>query len=359
MQKQIFVSYSRADTDFVNNLINDLIDQGLNVWLDQRNIGAGQRWDNTIQEALQSSDVFVIILSPSSVASENVLDELSYALSANKRIIPVLYRDCQIPYRIARVQFVDLRTDYQRGFRHLVSEITQQQPQRPITTRKQSPTRQRSIRWWGFAVAFILCVVLGMGGYFIYSYILPADVPSTQTSNLPAPGPSDAIPTTSSPPRETFTPTPTLPRPTETSTPTPTPQPTDTSTLTPIPPHAPEIDNTFGVPLYDEHQKLITLKPGEQYKLAVLDTWSAPQGADPSCASAFMALTWIVRDPYPTGGEDLQLLRSIPFGGGRTEVFASGVEGSTTLGYCDEIYLFNNSLRDYWVEIRYASGLYP
>src|SRR5687768_5595710 len=123
MPNQIFMSYSRADTDFVVKLISELINQGLNIWLDQHKIGAGQRWDNTIQEALQNSDLFIIVLSPNSVASENVLDELSFAIHSGIRIIPVLYRDCQIPYRVARIQFVDFRTDYQRGFGHLVSEI--------------------------------------------------------------------------------------------------------------------------------------------------------------------------------------------------------------------------------------------
>jgi hypothetical protein len=77
----------------------------------------------------------------------------------------------------------------------------------------------------------------------------------------------------------------------------------------------------------------------------------------PSCASGFMVLTWMVREPYPTGGEDLQLQRLIPIGGGRTETFASGSSGSVELAYCEEIYLFNNSLQDYRVEIRHASGI--
>jgi len=132
-----------------------------------------------------------------------------------------------------------------------------------------------------------------------------------------------------------------------------------TDTPTPAPPHAPEIENTFGVQLYDEHQQLITIQPGEQYVLKIMEMWSAPEGAAPSCASGFMALTWIVRDPYPNGGEDLQLLHLIPMGDGRTEAIASDAQGSISVGYCEEIYLFNNSLQEYRVEIRYASGLYP
>ena len=99
---------------------------------------------------------------------------------------------------------------------------------------------------------------------------------------------------------------------------------------------------------------MITVQPGEKYTLKIMDMWSAPEGY----ASGFMAMTWIVRDPYPVGGEDLQLLRLIPRGDGRTEVFASGTQGSASVGYCEEVYLFNNSLQPYRVEIRYASGMY-
>jgi hypothetical protein len=144
------------------------------------------------------------------------------------------------------------------------------------------------------------------------------------------------------------------------ATPTPLP-PTPTSSPpapAPTPPHAPLIENTFGVPLFDERQQLISIQPGEQVHLKVMDIWSAPQGAMPSCADGFMALTWTVREPYPTGGEDLQLHSLIPRGGGRTEMIASGAQGAVTLGYCDEIFLLNTGLREYIVEIRYASGIY-
>jgi len=330
MSEQIFVSYSRVDTDFVLNLINDLIEQKLDVWLDQRDISAGQRWDRTIQAALQESDIFIIVLSPDSVASENVLDELSFAISAKKRIIPVLYRDCQIPYRIARIQFIDLRTDYQNGFRNLVSEIKREGSGRTIATQKQPGKRRKPIRMFALAAVFLCCVTLIVGGYMLYPSILATDLPFARRPTQPVVQPDAA---------------------------TPAPPP-EAPTSTPAPPHAPTFVNTSGETLYDEQQQLITIAPGEQHQLAVMELWSAPLGAQPSCVDAFLLLTWIVRDPYPTAGEDLQLLHPIPMGGGRTEVVATGAQGEQLFGYCDEIYLFNTSLEAYRVEIRYASGLY-
>lgn len=333
MPGQIFISYSRVNTEFVTRLINDLTRQGFNVWMDQRDIGAGQRWDSLIQDALETCGLFIIILSPYSVESENVLDELSYAINAHKRIIPILLENCAIPYRIARIQFVNFTEDYQTGFQHLISEIKQTSPRRPITVKKKKES-PRSIFWLiGAAFALLCCFALGVGMYMVYPYYFPADKPEVVTIT---PNRENTISTTPPPHIITDAPTPTL-----------------------VPPHAPEIDNTFGVQLYEERQQLIMLQPGEQHTLHIMEIWKAPEGAEPNCASGFMALTWMVREPYPNGGEDLQLRRPVRQGGGTSEIIAEGSQGAIAVGYCDEIQLFNNSLVGYRVEIRYASGLYP
>jgi TIR domain-containing protein len=74
-----------------------------------------------------------VILSPVSVSSDNVRDEISFALSTQKRLIPVLYRDCDMPFRLARLQGVDLRTDYARGLKLLLKALGVGQPPQPTT----------------------------------------------------------------------------------------------------------------------------------------------------------------------------------------------------------------------------------
>ena len=77
----------------------------------------------------------------------------------------------------------------------------------------------------------------------------------------------------------------------------------------------------------------------------------AAAGSEPGCESM------IVREPYPDGREDLVFETFIPQGNGQTQVIASGATGSATAGWCDDLKLFNSSLQDYWVEIRYAAGM--
>ena len=118
-----FVSYSRADVDFVLRLCQDLRAAGASIWLDKFDIHPGEEWDEAIERGLSECGRMLIVLSPNSVASENVLDEIGSALSRKKTIIPVLYRDCEVPYRLNRIQYVDFRTNYDEALKSLLSAI--------------------------------------------------------------------------------------------------------------------------------------------------------------------------------------------------------------------------------------------
>ena len=102
-----FISYSRANSDFAVQLASDLKAAGLDVWLDQLDIPTGARWDDEIERALEKSSIFLIILSPESIESQNVKDEVGLAIDSGKHILPVLTKSCKIPLRLRRFQFVD------------------------------------------------------------------------------------------------------------------------------------------------------------------------------------------------------------------------------------------------------------
>ena len=120
MSSKVFISYSRKDSDFALKLGKDLKEKGVNVWLDQLDIKTGQIWDDEVEKALNSRNQFLIILSPESVSSKNVMDELSYAFEENKQIIPVLINDCKRPFRLRRYQFSDFTKDYEKGLNDLL-----------------------------------------------------------------------------------------------------------------------------------------------------------------------------------------------------------------------------------------------
>lgn len=118
-----FFSYCREDSDFALKLAEDLKVAGAQVWIDQLDIEPGTPWDRAVEAALTNSPRMLVVLSPVSVNSDNVRDEVSFALSRQKRVIPVLYRDCDVPFRLARLQHIDFRPDYARALSILLRAL--------------------------------------------------------------------------------------------------------------------------------------------------------------------------------------------------------------------------------------------
>jgi len=117
LSDSFFVSYSRKDVKIATQAVLVLNGEGVSTWFDQHDIPQGAHWDMTIQQALQACRGVIILLSPTSVASPNVLDEISYALDHQKLVLPLLIEDCKLPLRLNRVQYRDVRQEFQKKMR--------------------------------------------------------------------------------------------------------------------------------------------------------------------------------------------------------------------------------------------------
>jgi hypothetical protein len=118
----VFISYQHGDAEFTLHLYDDLKAASLDPWIDQRNIGTGQ-WDRQVEKALKESPAMILILTPRSAESENVADEWSYFLDNKKPILPILLEQCEIPFRLRRLQYIDFTKDYQSAFAALLREL--------------------------------------------------------------------------------------------------------------------------------------------------------------------------------------------------------------------------------------------
>lgn len=117
----IFVSYSSEDRPFAIGLVKELQSLGANVWIDQLGIGLGENWDNAIEEALEKSGTFMLILSPTSVESQNVQDEVSIAINTKKKLVPILIKECELPMRLQRRQYADLTNDPDKAINDILN----------------------------------------------------------------------------------------------------------------------------------------------------------------------------------------------------------------------------------------------
>jgi hypothetical protein len=161
-----FLSYTRQDSAFVLKLATELREAGVNLWLDQLDIVGGQRWDRAVQTALETCQGMIAVLSPQALASNNVLDEVSYALDEEKVVIPILWRSCAIPVRLRRIHYIDFTVDYNTGFSQLLKALQSEQAQE--TTAPPAPIKRATswLRLWWKRYALVGGAVGAIKGMF-------------------------------------------------------------------------------------------------------------------------------------------------------------------------------------------------
>ena len=137
---RVFISHSSIDKPFVERLAGDLLSgEGIDAWLDKWEILPGDRIPDKLEEGLSSANVFLLVLSPESVKSQWVSYEKDAWLTAqveeeklakaqkrtpSRRLIPVLYKDCEKPFFLQSFLHVSINDqNYDEGFQQLVRGI--------------------------------------------------------------------------------------------------------------------------------------------------------------------------------------------------------------------------------------------
>ena len=96
-KKKLFVSYSHADKSICKEITAALEAEGkLNIWFDE-SLVPGEEYRKKIASRIREADYVTVLLSGRSVKSEWVLDEVEYAKSCKKRIIPVWIEPLELP----------------------------------------------------------------------------------------------------------------------------------------------------------------------------------------------------------------------------------------------------------------------
>jgi TPR repeat protein len=85
----VFVSYSRADFEFADQLVAALELAGYKLAIDRSDIHGAEAWKEKLAALIGEADTVVFLLSPSSAQSKTCAWEVQQAVALNKRIIPV------------------------------------------------------------------------------------------------------------------------------------------------------------------------------------------------------------------------------------------------------------------------------
>jgi hypothetical protein len=83
----VFISHASQDKSFAEGLCREIELHGMCCWMAPRDIPPGQDWAESIATAIRKVATVVVVASKDANASNNVRDEVSFALDAKRRVI--------------------------------------------------------------------------------------------------------------------------------------------------------------------------------------------------------------------------------------------------------------------------------
>lgn len=92
----IFVSYAHEDWPIVEKVVAELKRQMCRVWYDE-GLTPGESWNDDLAKHIKTCACFVVLLTERSMASKYVRAEINYAISKERKVIPVLLDSSEMP----------------------------------------------------------------------------------------------------------------------------------------------------------------------------------------------------------------------------------------------------------------------
>ena len=123
---KIFISYSRRDADYAQQIDEYFEGSGHNVFTDVKDIQMGVVWTSALETNISNCDVFVVIITHASLRSTEVEKEVRQAQREKKTIIPCIHRDVsydEIKWDLKSIQGVEFQDKYELS-RDLYSKIS-------------------------------------------------------------------------------------------------------------------------------------------------------------------------------------------------------------------------------------------
>lgn len=121
----LFMSYSRRQFYFTEQLAATLRAAHVNVWFDVENLQTGEDWEAGLRAGLEQCAALLLVASRAALASPYVEAEWRAALEADKPIYIALFEAVDLPpdLRETAAAVIDFRGDYTIGCAKLMSSL--------------------------------------------------------------------------------------------------------------------------------------------------------------------------------------------------------------------------------------------
>src|SRR5581483_9586394 len=133
----VFLSHNSRDKARVRRLAERLKRARLRVWFDEWIIKPGDDIYLAIERGLEAARVQVLCLSPAALGSDWVALERSTVLfrdpsNVDRRFIPLLLADCELPDALRRYKYVDFRQEENAAFEELLNACRPEEAQEDL-----------------------------------------------------------------------------------------------------------------------------------------------------------------------------------------------------------------------------------
>lgn len=106
----VFLSYSRRDFYFAEQLHTLLVRHGVQAWMDLAELAPGDNWAQRIEQSINQADAVVLLATRASVASQYVVDECKQAVACGVPVHIVLGQACLLPEFLRSMTCYDARS---------------------------------------------------------------------------------------------------------------------------------------------------------------------------------------------------------------------------------------------------------
>lgn len=113
---KVFLSYSRVDAlPFAREVYRRLTRDGIECFFDEASIEWGENFVLALEDGLDQCEPIIVILSPGFIESdwtslERTSTSLDDPINLKRKLLPLLYRRCELPRFLKAIQYLDVST---------------------------------------------------------------------------------------------------------------------------------------------------------------------------------------------------------------------------------------------------------